>query len=246
MSKVYTSGYEDSLLRGREDPRPWSIGDVIEAECLASTRFLDVGCGTCSKTAHVAEGIHAFCGIDPSAEMLKLAGARLEQLGVGQFILCVGDASSLPYRDGSFDVAVSLLAPHSAGELSRVLAPSGIAVVEKIGERDKANLKEPFGMDNDGVPRGQFLMEEGRRLKSLVREFEASFDVVEARTGKWGTSLSPEGVLRLFQETGTIREFDERRDSQALEEVFALADSDGRIKTTQHRILLLARKGETR
>jgi SAM-dependent methyltransferase len=96
--------------------------------------ILDVGCGTGSMTAALAErGDHAsIVGIDVSEPYLAFARARTADPRIR---FEIADASSLPFPVGSFDRAVSQLvlqflpdpAP-AVAEMRRVVKPGGTVV----------------------------------------------------------------------------------------------------------------------
>ena len=70
-------------------------------------RILDVGTGTGRAAIGLAKAGAIVRGVDASAEMLEVARARARQAGVNaEFV--PGDAHDLPFRDRSFDAAVSL------------------------------------------------------------------------------------------------------------------------------------------
>lgn len=90
--------------------------------------ILDVGCGTGALLARVVA--RRLMGVDLSLAMLALARWRAGP------IVVAGDAEQLPFRDGSFDVAVSTSSlhfwpspPRSLAEMRRVLRPGGRLVV---------------------------------------------------------------------------------------------------------------------
>lgn len=92
----------------------------------AAGRVLDLGCGT-GRNFPLYDGKTKAMGIDPCIETLQAARRRAP--GVP---LVLGVAERLPFRDGSFDTAVSGLVlcsvedPHRAlGELRRVLTRDG-------------------------------------------------------------------------------------------------------------------------
>ncbi len=99
-----------------------------------SERLLDVGCGTGSLLGSLAEAFPdaVLYGIDPSPEMLAVAGKKPGC----RADLRVGVAESLPFDNGSFDVVVSSSSLHywrkpdaALAEISRVLAPGGRIVI---------------------------------------------------------------------------------------------------------------------
>jgi len=95
---------------------------------LRGRRVLDVGCGTGTLAAWLAERAAAkVWGVDASPEMLAVARAKVPE-GVG---LKLGHAEQLPFKDGWFERAVSSLAVHhfdrerAFSETHRVLAAGG-------------------------------------------------------------------------------------------------------------------------
>jgi ubiquinone/menaquinone biosynthesis C-methylase UbiE len=99
---------------------------------LRGKRVLEVGCGTGAVAAALAEHAAAkVWGVEPSAEMLAVAQARVPR-GVG---LKQGRAEELPFRDGWFDAVVFSLVvhlvdrPRAFAEARRVLVPDGLVVI---------------------------------------------------------------------------------------------------------------------
>jgi ubiquinone/menaquinone biosynthesis C-methylase UbiE len=91
---------------------------------------LDVGCGTGLLLDLYRKYQCALYGIDPSPSMLEIARRRLGD----EAKLHLGDASDMPYENGSFDLAVAMLVLHEMNgatrssvmrEMKRVLKPGG-------------------------------------------------------------------------------------------------------------------------
>ncbi|MGH9398757.1 MAG: bifunctional demethylmenaquinone methyltransferase/2-methoxy-6-polyprenyl-1,4-benzoquinol methylase UbiE [Thermoanaerobaculia bacterium] len=108
------------------------------------TRWLDLCCGT-GDIGFLAEkasaGVRAV-GLDFTLPMLAVARKRARQ-SVSSARFVQGDALTLPFRDGSFDVVtvgygLRNLADIPAGlsEMRRLLAPGGRAVVLDFGKPD--------------------------------------------------------------------------------------------------------------
>ncbi len=100
---------------------------------------LDVGSGpgllACEMAAEVG-AVGSVDGIDPSESMLELARRREPPEGAAEIRFFAGDACALPFRDETFDAAVSTQVyeyvqdvPAALGEAFRVLRPGGRLLV---------------------------------------------------------------------------------------------------------------------
>lgn len=111
---------------------------------------LDIGCGTGSLAELILPslpGARVF-GCDLAFPMLRRAGEKLGQRLTG---LAVADCEALPFRDASFDSAVSSLTYQWAGDLSsafaeacRVLKPGGLFALSTLGPGTLSELKECY------------------------------------------------------------------------------------------------------
>jgi len=124
------------------------LGDVTErierelilemAGPLEGRHVLDVGCGDGAYSLAAAEAGASVTGVDTSPEMLEAAQKRAKEQGL-RVALQVGDARSLPFSDGTFDVvlAVTVLcfieeADGVVDEMARVVRPGGRIVVGEL------------------------------------------------------------------------------------------------------------------
>jgi ubiquinone/menaquinone biosynthesis C-methylase UbiE len=92
-------------------------------------------------------------GIDMTPEMLAKARAAAAEMGAANVAFVKGEAESLPYADGSFDVVVSngvidLIPDKDAvfAELHRVLTPGGrlqiadVTIQKPVSEEGRRNI----------------------------------------------------------------------------------------------------------
>jgi len=111
------------------------------------TWVLDLGCGddpTCL-TYYSLSCCHVV-GVDLSKQGLRIAGIRVNNGGfVGSFDVVVADAEHLPFKEGFFDLIVSMMMlehvrdlPRTIAEASRVLTAGGRIMIYTI------NKKYPF------------------------------------------------------------------------------------------------------
>lgn len=108
------------------------------AQLRAGEQVLDVGCGDGNYTGTAAEITGSVVGLDRSAAMLRAAAQRLA--GVPGIRWIEGDATKLPFTDGSFDVVLIVtvlcfVADRHAviREAHRVLRPGGRLVLAELG-----------------------------------------------------------------------------------------------------------------
>jgi len=168
---------------------------LAEAGDLRGRRVLDVGCGTGTLSAWLAEHMAArVWGVDASPEMLAVAREKVPAT-VG---LKEGRAEALPFRDAWFERVVLMLVFHhvdrrpALAEIRRVLAEHGRVVIGTFApaQFDEYYLAE-FFPSIPVVDRARF--ETPGQLVGLLRE--AGFDAVEERRLDQRVELSRETVL---------------------------------------------------
>jgi ubiquinone/menaquinone biosynthesis C-methylase UbiE len=237
---TYSRNYDLASLRGQEECRPWDIFREIN-QLGRQQRLLDIGCGTAAKLLHLASDFDEVVGLEPNSEMRRKAEEEVERRGLSNIKIVDGAAEHLPFGEDYFDVVTCMLAPHITTEIYRVLKPSGRTIVEKIGERDKANIKVEFGSDEEG-PRGYLMgYKEGEREAQYQKEFEDLFSETKILSGRWKTWYSPDGLLDLIENAKTVRRFDREKDQRILHRIIDKYMTEKGIETEQHRILIMAK-----
>jgi len=100
-------------------------------ESCRGKRVLEIGCGIGKDARYLAENGVDYCGLDYSFRSVRMAQDHLAWAGLAPRLLNA-DAATLPFRDGSFDLAFSIgvlhhIADTPAGcrELLRVVRPGG-------------------------------------------------------------------------------------------------------------------------
>ena len=131
-------GYPDELARVPESAvesfagvaNPFSLGRLLPGE-----RVLDLGSGAGTDSLVAAQMVGdrgRVTGIDMTPEMVAKARSAAAELRAGNVEFLEGEAETLPFADGSFDVVISngvvdLIPDKDAvfSELHRVLTPGG-------------------------------------------------------------------------------------------------------------------------
>jgi ubiquinone/menaquinone biosynthesis C-methylase UbiE len=168
---------------------------LVVAGDLRGRRVLDVGCGTGTLAAWLAERAAAqVWGVDPSAEMLAVARAKLPP-GIG---LKQGRAEDLPFKDRSFERVVLTLVVHhldrlrAFAECRRVLGGGGRLVLATFApEQFDRYYLNAFFPSIGAIDRERF-----GTLDQLAAELNAAaFSGVAAARLDQQTELSRETVL---------------------------------------------------
>lgn len=117
---------------------PWPEVEDFLARVNGGEVGLDVGCGNGRHCEVLAETVETVVGLDISCRLLHQARERLTGSSVGPDLV-QADAATLPIRDDSVDVCLSIATIHhlrdratrveSLREIGRVLAPEGRALV---------------------------------------------------------------------------------------------------------------------
>jgi ubiquinone/menaquinone biosynthesis C-methylase UbiE len=130
------------LMAAKQDAHAATLAATVAAFVLArgDERALDVGCGTGALTIALAPQVAEVVGLDRVPELLALARERAP--ANARFV--EGDATTLPFADGSFDLAGTLRTLHHVhrpelvvAELARVVRPGGrVLVIDQIAPAD--------------------------------------------------------------------------------------------------------------
>ena len=112
-------------------------------------RLVDIGTGTGRMIELFAPRASGAIGIDRSSEMLRLARAKLEAVGIGSAGLRQGDMYALPLDDHSADSVIIHQVLHYAqspgsaiAEAARILVPGGRLLVVDFAAHEREELRE--------------------------------------------------------------------------------------------------------
>jgi SAM-dependent methyltransferase len=180
--------------------------DPRAGECV-----LDVGTGSGGMALLAARTGARVTGIDIAEDGIERARARAAEDGL-DVRFDVGDAQSLPYADGEFDVVVSTFGiifasdhRQAARELARVCRPDGrlglaLMPMHSRGAEWTSILRE-FG-DEEGDHPGAFA-DHVEELLGDAFELEARLREVPAEPGPstWDEALEQSGQLRTLAAT---------------------------------------------
>jgi demethylmenaquinone methyltransferase/2-methoxy-6-polyprenyl-1,4-benzoquinol methylase len=128
----------------------WRRRLIAALDLPDDARVLDVATGT-GDVAVALAARHQVVGLDPSAQMLAVADAKVALRGLSERVTLVcGRAEALPFEDGSFDASCIAFGirnvpdrPRGLAEMARVTKPGGRVVVLELGDPD-AGLLAPL------------------------------------------------------------------------------------------------------
>ncbi len=123
----YSEGYQHYEEKVAQSPYFRALDEIyfkkwVHSNLAAGDRVLDVGCGTGRQTITLAQSGTRVIGLDVSEEMLLMAGDKLAQLGLSQFVdLIVADAETIPLRGLVFDACTMVGALHHLSAPERAI-----------------------------------------------------------------------------------------------------------------------------
>ena len=124
--------------------RRWRRRVIKELALAPNARVLDVATGTGDLAIELAKAVPTghVTGLDPSAQMLKIAQVKMVKRGLDARVSLVeGDAQALPQANCAIDAATIAFGirnvpdrPRALRELARVVRPGGTIAVLELGE----------------------------------------------------------------------------------------------------------------
>ncbi|KAJ5902802.1 ubiE/COQ5 methyltransferase [Penicillium taxi] len=105
-SAVYTHGHHDSVVRSHARRTALNSASFLLPYIKSDMKILDIGCGpgtiTVDFAAYAPQG-HVI-GLERVGEVLTKARALAQERGLTNIEFVEGDANSLSYEDGTFDI----------------------------------------------------------------------------------------------------------------------------------------------
>ena len=108
---------------------------VAEAEQLArmagakdSDRAVDLACGPGTLALRFAQHVRWICGLDLTPAILERARRSAADQGLANLDFAIGDAQSLPFADGSLDIAVTSYSLHHLPDAARTIGEMACVV----------------------------------------------------------------------------------------------------------------------
>ena len=136
----------------------WPPDEVIDKCILALLKdrsiqnLLDLGTGAGRILRTIAPFVVKGTGIDNSLEMLSIARARLDQDGIKNCQVRVGDMYRLPFKKNSFDlITINSLLRYAdepkkvIAEAARVLEKKGALLIVDLAAHDLSELRDEYG-----------------------------------------------------------------------------------------------------
>lgn len=164
--------------------------------------LIDAGCGEGYYTKRMADCGYSVLGIDLSKFAINSTASRLQIKSNNDCFSCVGSIFKIPVSDNSADVVVSIFAPCSEKEMSRVLAEDGIMVVVSAGREHLMGLKRvlydnPYENDDRAdMPSGMELVEQTSILYDItLKSNEDILNLFSMTPYYWRTSPSDRDKL---------------------------------------------------
>src|SRR5262249_1030 len=133
-------GWDFSWLEGRREsePLPWSYGGLVRARLPNARALLDVDTGGGERLGRFAPLPPLPGGTEACPPNASPADERLRPVGVR--VVHAEPDGRLPFREGSFDLAIHHHGGLPADELARIVKPGGWLVTQQVGSRNDDDL----------------------------------------------------------------------------------------------------------
>ena len=155
---------------------------VAEAEQLArmvmaggADRAVDLACGPGTLALRFARHVRWICGLDLTPAILDRARRSAAAEGLANLDFAIGDAQSLPFADGSLDIAVTSYALHHFPDAARTIAEMA-RVVKRGGRVGILDIFLPNDRKISELNNRIEILRDASHTRTLAREeFESHF-----------------------------------------------------------------------
>jgi SAM-dependent methyltransferase len=148
-NEIYSQGGLEGLVYRQRMQAALGWIDALGLD--PGAKVLEIGCGAGLATLELARRGYTVDSTDSSAEMVALASQRIAQADLTDVAVSVADVHDLPYAAGSYELVLALgvlpwlHSPERAlGQIARVLAPGGHAILSADNRLRLNGLVDPF------------------------------------------------------------------------------------------------------
>jgi SAM-dependent methyltransferase len=228
-------GWDFSWLDGRTDQTgpSWSYEELAQSALATATSALDIATGGGELLASFQPLPAHTVATEGWQPNVAVATRRLAPLGVE---VRASTTTTLPARDGEFDLVLNRHGGFDAAEARRVLAPGGTLLMQHVGTGNDADLNAALG-----APSPQY----GADCAMMADELErAGFAVVTCRDENPEFAFYDIGavIYHLRAVSWQIPDFDVQTYDQPLRSLDARIRSEGPFIAHDHRILIEAER----
>lgn len=229
---MYDARYDEEQIRSNHFDFVAHMRKHLNENAL----LLDLGCGTCRKTAKMAEYVRSAWGIDYNDEMIRKAADNLTPKKIYNVRLTKANNFNTPFPSHSFDICTACLTTWSAAEVYRILKPGGLFLIETLSADDKQEIKRLF--PDDDIGKRGYLSNQNcdERLFRLKTELGTFFNILDLQTVSSRTTLHTEDLITLLEITPTIRGFNRDSDFKYI----SPAIQNGSVTFVERRIYIVA------
>ena len=211
---------------------------IIDNSNVTNTA-LDIGCGDGKFSFQIAKYFKQLTGLDSSRGLIDIANKKLIEYDTNNIEFIFGNASKMPIKSGSINLAFNRRGPSFYKEYYRILKVKGLYIEIGIGEKDAMPLKQIF---KRGQNYGDWIKErtdlDTKTFKDLGFNVKSAINVFykEFYKNKDEFSLFLRGVP-IFED------FDPAKDKELLESYYAKFElQTGEIELDRHRVVYLLEK----
>jgi len=218
---------------------PLDYGAVISKYRQNTDRLLDMGTGGGEfllTLSHPHELTYATEGWQPN---FKLCQRTLSPLGVTvKKYDSMDDDLPMPFDDAFFDIVINRHESFDLSEVSRVLMPGGYFITQQVGGNNNSDLKKKLGFFHNHYPE--------HTIESYVNTLsELGFEILQTDEIEHTVKFLDVGAL-VFYAKNVVWEFPEFSVKKHLDKLLDCqreVDEHGYVHSTQHRFIIVARRG---
>ena len=237
---AHIHGWDFSHLDGRYDEGediPWDYDAVVRSWLKPELKLMDYDTGGGEyllSLGHPYANTAATEGYPPNVELCR---RKLIPLGID--LRECSDAAHIPFDSESFDLVINRHGDLSPRELYRILKPGGMFITQQVGDENDRDLVQR-------VLPGQEMPFPGHHLSAQRKAFEEEgFGIVEADEFFGSIRFYDVGAFVWFARIieWEFPGFSVDRCFESLMKMQREIETNGMIRGTTHRYLIVAQKG---